>query len=114
MYDIFHPDGTVFMNLRMIFQYLSGHDCHISGRRQMRIIIQSTAVDKMGILHAEFCCLLIHLLYKITFTATDMFRKSYRSIICTGNRHTFEQCFHSLGLIRLQIDLRSTHRCCIL
>lgn len=72
MGDIFHPNGTVIVDLRVFGNQLPGHKGNIIGSGHVVIHIQSAAIDKICVFHAKPFCALVHLADKFLLTSPDM------------------------------------------
>ena len=66
--DGVHPDGGEFLDLRVVFQKLPGHEGNIMGGGPVVFgilaVVQTGAVDKMGVVHAQFFGPGVHPLHK--------------------------------------------------
>lgn len=81
MGDVLHPDGGIIKDFRMVYGQLPGHDSDIPGRCIMPVGVQTTAVDKVGVCHAESGGTLVHFGHEGIFAAGDVFGHSHtRSI----------------------------------
>lgn len=72
MGDVFHPDGGIVKDFRMIDSKLPGHDGDVAGGSVMAVRIQTAAVDEMRVFHAKGGSPLVHFGYKGVLAAGDV------------------------------------------
>ena len=110
MRNVFHPDRRIFKNLRVVQNQFPAHKCNIIRRRIMIIgICQTTAVNKMCILHSQLICPFVHLLHKVLLAARDMLCHRNTRIIARSHYDAFDHGFHILCFSLFQKHLGATH-----
>ena len=109
MCDCIHPYHGILMNLRIMNDQFSWHQCNVSGCRLMSICVQTITIYKMRIHHTKSLSPLIHLLHKCFLTATDILSHGNTSVIRTCHGNAFNQRIYRLCLTRLQKHLWSPH-----
>ena len=97
MGDVFHPDGAVFVDFRMVYGELAGHKSDVVGTCHVPFRVETTAVDKGGVFHAETSGTLIHLTDKLGFGTAEIFRHGDAGIVGARNADTFDHGFYGLG-----------------
>ena len=90
------------------------HQGNVICRRYMSILVKPVTVFKHGFGHAKLRGTFVHTLNKGLLAAAEVFRQSYGRIVCAHNHRGFQQIIHTHRLARLQPDVRSTHRGCVL
>ena len=103
-----HPDGRILLDLVMLQQF-AGHERNVIGRCQMRVrvrpVVQSGAVDKMRIRHAEFCCTVVHAGNESCLAPCHMLGQRASAVVCRRDNDRFKHLPKRQLLVLLEIDL---------
>ena len=109
MYDAVLPCGGILFDLREILHQFPAHKGNVISTGHMPFCIQTTGIDKVRILHAQFLCSFIHFLHKSFLTACQKFRHGNSRIIGRSNGNGFCQICRCLGFPFFQKHLRTAH-----
>ena len=104
-----HPDGGVFLNVRVLAQQLPGHKGNVVGAGFVAFgigaVVQPCAVDKVSVLHAQFLGPGVHPVHEGAFTAGEVLGHGAGAVVGGGHGDGFEHFADGHLLPGFQINL---------
>ena len=113
-----HPDGGEMGDVRMASQKLPGHEGDVVGAgavaRGIGPVVQTGAVDKVGVVHSQLPGPCVHPVHKGRLTAGQVLRHGTGAVIGGGDGNGFEHFRDGHLLSGLQKDLAAALcGCCL-